>query len=746
MLYFRRGCERARCDVPCERQENLSMTIKSLGRISIVLLSVFLCRAAFPQGDVSLVQTPTGDGVTGLANDFYIPGRVIRLRMEIAAVAGNPKLTFLDLNLPNNWNLLGVSGASAPNVVPLGGSGALRLGWLGAPVLPIAFFVDVEVPADETRQRTINTRVRYVDDAGSPQLGTFVPSTLRRDTLAPVLTLIGGGITLNCRDVFVDPGVTADDNAEGDITGLIQTAGFVNTSVPGRYEITYSIEDRSGNRAQVRRLVAVLANCPEDQPATCANNCATDNGADADGDGLTDCEERCFYGTETDDPDTDDDGMDDEYEVRFMPTLNPLDPSDRNEDPDGDGFTNLEEYLRQGSPIDTGSPQRAFFVGPNGFNTPLSGTRVQPYRTIQYAMNIAAGLASAQQRSTIILLPGLYDLDVTVLPYVTLAGDPGAVLRGRVILQREARLERLTVEGDSPDAVLVTLRDESARARVRNVVLRNAAVGVRTLGTGPAEAELDGCTFENLELGLEIEGGIPTLRRSIFRNIASTIPGGESAAIILRERATKQADVQDEGNLGAMEDASAGYNTFVLPSIEGAAVINERAELVKIEQNDWNTDNEEEIGSAVVGNVDFIPYLKAGSALFASSLFATVTDAGSRERITNASVRLAPGTVEPQTRNEDGVYPFAAIGEGNYNLTASAPGFEDATLNVNVGPGQIINVIIPLGEEPEERGCNRGGDKTAASTVPPLEWVVMSAGILAVLIMASRRVRRNIGQ
>jgi len=49
--------------------------------------------------------------------------------------------------------------------------------------------------------------------------------------------------------------------------------------------------------------------------------------------------------------DTDGDGMPDEWETAQR--LNPADPNDGNEDPDGDGYTNVEEYLN--STVGTGS-------------------------------------------------------------------------------------------------------------------------------------------------------------------------------------------------------------------------------------------------------------------------------------------------------------------------------------------------------------------------------------------------------
>ena len=46
--------------------------------------------------------------------------------------------------------------------------------------------------------------------------------------------------------------------------------------------------------------------------------------------------------------DTDHDGMPDEWERSHG--LNPNDPADRNADPDGDGYTNLEECINQTDP------------------------------------------------------------------------------------------------------------------------------------------------------------------------------------------------------------------------------------------------------------------------------------------------------------------------------------------------------------------------------------------------------------
>ena len=43
--------------------------------------------------------------------------------------------------------------------------------------------------------------------------------------------------------------------------------------------------------------------------------------------------------------DTDGDGIDDVFELERPDLLNPLDPTDADMDPDGDGMTNLEDYF-----------------------------------------------------------------------------------------------------------------------------------------------------------------------------------------------------------------------------------------------------------------------------------------------------------------------------------------------------------------------------------------------------------------
>ncbi|MDH3857728.1 MAG: DUF5011 domain-containing protein, partial [Gammaproteobacteria bacterium] len=79
------------------------------------------------------------------------------------------------------------------------------------------------------------------------------------DQTAPLITLLGAAsITLNVGDPFTDPGATANDNVDGDLTPAIVTGGSVNTGVVGLYTLTYDVSDAVGNAAaQVTRGVSV---------------------------------------------------------------------------------------------------------------------------------------------------------------------------------------------------------------------------------------------------------------------------------------------------------------------------------------------------------------------------------------------------------------------------------------------------------------------------------------------------------
>lgn len=82
----------------------------------------------------------------------------------------------------------------------------------------------------------------------------------------PVITLVGSNpITFTVGDVFTDPGATAMDQEDGDITSKIIASSTVNVNVPGTYKITYNVKDSAGLSAEeVSRTVIVLEKAPSE--------------------------------------------------------------------------------------------------------------------------------------------------------------------------------------------------------------------------------------------------------------------------------------------------------------------------------------------------------------------------------------------------------------------------------------------------------------------------------------------------
>ena len=82
-------------------------------------------------------------------------------------------------------------------------------------------------------------------------------------SLPPVISLVGSStINLEVGDTFTDPGATASDNIDGDLTSSITSSGTVDTATEGTYTIYYNVSDADGNIASVSRTVIVSLDLP----------------------------------------------------------------------------------------------------------------------------------------------------------------------------------------------------------------------------------------------------------------------------------------------------------------------------------------------------------------------------------------------------------------------------------------------------------------------------------------------------
>ena len=83
----------------------------------------------------------------------------------------------------------------------------------------------------------------------------------------PIITILGSNPMFHCivqlNDTiiytdYIDPGATAYDEIDGDITDKIDTTINVNGEVLGTYTVLYTVEDKAGNSATATRTVEVI--------------------------------------------------------------------------------------------------------------------------------------------------------------------------------------------------------------------------------------------------------------------------------------------------------------------------------------------------------------------------------------------------------------------------------------------------------------------------------------------------------
>jgi hypothetical protein len=83
----------------------------------------------------------------------------------------------------------------------------------------------------------------------------------KKDSSAPIITILGDNpYVLEIGGEYIDPGVNATDNEDGNITESIKTETDLNTSLKGSYSVVYSVTDQAGNRAEATRYVFVKNN------------------------------------------------------------------------------------------------------------------------------------------------------------------------------------------------------------------------------------------------------------------------------------------------------------------------------------------------------------------------------------------------------------------------------------------------------------------------------------------------------
>ena len=109
-------------------------------------------------------------------------------------------------------------------------------------------------------EEAANPQVAGADGAQQPDQNQSTPPAPTQDDGGPVVTLNGdAAIALAEGATWTDPGATASDPTDGDLTSSIAVDGGVDTDTAGIYTITYRVTDAAGKVGEVSRIVTVSA-------------------------------------------------------------------------------------------------------------------------------------------------------------------------------------------------------------------------------------------------------------------------------------------------------------------------------------------------------------------------------------------------------------------------------------------------------------------------------------------------------
>ena len=95
------------------------------------------------------------------------------------------------------------------------------------------------------------------DSSGNKE--ELIKKVIYKDVEAPKLKLIGkDSVTIFLNDEYVEEGYTVSDNCDDSVEKNVGVVGFVDTKKVGEYKLTYSVEDKYGNKTEIKRNVSVI--------------------------------------------------------------------------------------------------------------------------------------------------------------------------------------------------------------------------------------------------------------------------------------------------------------------------------------------------------------------------------------------------------------------------------------------------------------------------------------------------------
>ncbi|NLG17000.1 MAG: DUF5011 domain-containing protein [Fibrobacter sp.] len=121
--------------------------------------------------------------------------------------------------------------------------------------------VTISGTVDSNKEGAYTLTYTSTDTKGNKSTKTrtvnVVPGTTT-DNKRPVITLNPpDSVFLDVGQAYVEPGYTATDDPDGDVTANVVVQNPVDINVAGIYRVSYSVSDKAGNTASIRRYVKV---------------------------------------------------------------------------------------------------------------------------------------------------------------------------------------------------------------------------------------------------------------------------------------------------------------------------------------------------------------------------------------------------------------------------------------------------------------------------------------------------------
>lgn len=113
---------------------------------------------------------------------------------------------------------------------------------------------------DQVVKTVLHDRIIYTVADSSGNMDEVERPIVYYDPVPPAVTLYGDtAITLAYGQVYEEPGYSAWDNCDGEITQKVSITGSVQSNRPGTYQLQYTVQDQFGNADTKIRTVTVKA-------------------------------------------------------------------------------------------------------------------------------------------------------------------------------------------------------------------------------------------------------------------------------------------------------------------------------------------------------------------------------------------------------------------------------------------------------------------------------------------------------